>query len=40
MGQLLSSKECRFCHIEIVKPQCKVATEKKGCYIYEIQNCN
>ncbi len=39
-GQPLTSKECRFCHIETVKPQWEEAIKKKGYYIYEMENCN
>lgn len=39
-GQPLSSRECRFCHIETVKPQWSEAIKKKGYYIYELENCN
>ncbi|SDA94131.1 protein of unknown function [Algoriphagus alkaliphilus] len=39
-GQLLTSKECGFCHIETVKPQWKESIEKQGYFIYEMENCN
>lgn len=38
-GQPLSSKECRFCHIETVKPDWQEAVEKQGYFIYEMENC-
>jgi Domain of unknown function (DUF2024) len=36
----LSSKECRFCHIEEVKPSWKEAIDNQGYFIYEMENCN
>ncbi|AZJ32198.1 MULTISPECIES: DUF2024 family protein [Tenacibaculum] len=36
----LSSKECVFCHIEILKPEWEDAIHKKGYFIYEMENCN
>lgn len=38
-GQPLTSKECRFCHIESVKPQWEDAIRKNGYYIFEMENC-
>lgn len=39
-GQPLTSKECRFCHIETVKPQWEKAINSKGYYVYEMENCD
>lgn len=39
-GQPLTSKECRFCHIESVKPQWEASIKANGYYIYEMENCN
>lgn len=39
-GQPLSAKECRFCHVETVKPNWQEAIEKQGYFIYEMENCN
>lgn len=39
-GQPLTSKECRFCHIETVKPQWEIEIKKKGYFIYEMENCD
>lgn len=39
-GQPLTSKECRFCHIESVRPQWAETIKKNGFYIYEMENCN
>lgn len=36
----LTSKECRFCHIEMLKPRWEEAIQKNGYYIYEMENCN
>lgn len=38
-GQPLSSNECRFCHIESVKPQWEAEIEHKGYFIIEMENC-
>lgn len=38
-GQPVTSKECRFCHIEQVKPQMEVEIKQKGYCILEIENC-
>lgn len=39
-GQPLTSKECRFCHIETLKPQWEIDINKKGYFILEMENCN
>ena len=39
-GQPLSSKECRFCHIETLQPQWEADIKKQGYYIVEMENCN
>jgi uncharacterized protein YifE (UPF0438 family) len=39
-GQPLTSNECRFCHIELVRPQWAESINKNGFYIYEMENCN
>lgn len=38
-GQPLTANECRFCHIETVKPEWKEIIIKQGYYIFEIENC-
>lgn len=38
--QPLSSKECRFCHIESVRPQWEAEIKQKGYFIIEMENCN
>jgi len=38
-GQPLTSKECKFCHIETVKLQWEGEIRKRGYFIYEMENC-
>ncbi|HQU99958.1 MAG: DUF2024 family protein [Bacteroidia bacterium] len=38
-GQPLTSKQCRFCHIETIKPAWETDIKQKGYYIYEMENC-
>lgn len=38
-GQPLTSKECRFCHIETVRPLWEVEIKQKGYFIIEMENC-
>lgn len=38
-GQPLTSKECKFCHVETAKPQWEAAIDEKGYFIYEMENC-
>jgi hypothetical protein len=38
-GQPLSSKECRFCHIETLRPPYEADINKQGYYILEMENC-
>jgi hypothetical protein len=39
-GQPLSSKECRFCHVETLRPQWEADIKKQGYFIIEMENCN
>jgi len=39
-GQPLTSKECRFCHIEKVRPQWEAEIKQKGYFIIEMENCD
>ena len=39
-GQTLSSEQCRFCHLETVRPQWEQAISSQGYYIIEMENCN
>lgn len=38
-GQPLASEECRFCHVETVRPQWEASIQEKGYYIDEMENC-
>ncbi len=38
-GQQLTSKECRFCHIETVRPQWQAEIGRQGYFIVEMENC-
>lgn len=38
-GQSLSSEECRFCHLETLKPQWEAELKEKGYFIIEMENC-
>lgn len=38
-GQPLTSKECRFCHIETVRTQWEAEIKQKGYFIIEMENC-
>lgn len=37
--QPLTSKECRFCHIETVKPLWEASIKSKRYFIIEMENC-
>jgi hypothetical protein len=39
-GQSLTSKECRFCHVETLRDDWKEAINKQGYFIIEMENCN
>lgn len=38
-GQALTSKECRFCHVETLRPSWENDIKRKGYYIIEMGNC-
>jgi hypothetical protein len=38
--QPLTSKECKFCHVESLRPEWEEAINNKGYYIIEMENCN
>lgn len=38
-GQLLTSNECRFCHIEKASAEVEKVIKQKGYYIIEMENC-
>lgn len=37
--QHITSKECQFCHIEMVRPQWETEIKQNEFYIYEMENC-
>lgn len=39
-GQSLTSEQCRFCHLETVRPQWEATIKGQGYYILEMENCN
>ena len=39
-GQALSSKECRFCHIDKAPIEVENQIRANGFYIIEMENCN
>lgn len=39
-GQPLSSKQCRLCHIESLKPSWEKEIDEKGYFIIEMEGCN
>ena len=39
-GLSLSSKECRYCHMERATDAMILSIHEKGFYILEMQNCN
>lgn len=38
-GQALTSKQCRLCHIEQLRPEWKVEIDEKGYFIIEMEGC-
>jgi Domain of unknown function (DUF2024) len=38
--QRLTSNECRFCHVETLKPKWEEAIIRDGFYIIEMENCH
>jgi len=39
-GQPLSSKQCRLCHIEHLRPEWEADIREKGYFIIEMEGCN
>lgn len=39
-GQPLTSKECKFCHVETLSPNWEEKINKQGYFIIEMENCN
>ncbi|MFN0130593.1 MAG: DUF2024 family protein [Verrucomicrobiales bacterium] len=37
-GQPLSSRECPFCHVELVRPRREMAIQRDGHFILEMEN--
>lgn len=37
--QPLSSKECRFCHVEAIRHDWEMEIKQKGYFIIEMENC-
>ena len=38
-GQPLTSNQCKYCHVEEVKPEWESDIIEKGYYIIEMENC-
>jgi len=38
-GQPLTSKECRFCHVETLRPNWEADIKSKGYFIIEMEGC-
>lgn len=38
-AERLSTRECRFCHIESASPELEAAVTRDGYYIIEMENC-
>ena len=39
-GQPLTSKQCRLCHIEHLRPEWEAKIDDKGYFIIEMEGCN
>ena len=39
-NQPLTSKECTYCHTEMIKPHWENDIQEKGYFIVEMENCN
>jgi hypothetical protein len=39
-GQPLTAKECRFCHVESMRPSWEVDINQQGYAIIEMENCS
>ena len=39
-GQALSSKQCRLCHIETLRPAWEKDIDEQGYFIIEMEGCN
>ena len=38
--QLLTSKECSFCHVQMLQPKFEEEIKENGYYIIEMENCD
>lgn len=38
-GQALSSKQCRLCHIETLRPEWEIEIDSNGYFIIEMEGC-
>jgi sorbitol-specific phosphotransferase system component IIA len=38
-GQSLTSRECRLCHVESVRPEWEEAIRQDGYFVLEMENC-
>lgn len=38
-GQSLTAKECRFCHVESMRPQWEALIREQGYFIIEMEGC-
>ncbi|MEZ5307986.1 MAG: DUF2024 family protein [Pyrinomonadaceae bacterium] len=38
-GQVITTKECRFCHIEEASPEIGRSINERGFHIIEMENC-
>lgn len=39
-GQALTAKQCRLCHIEVLRPEWEAEIEEHGFFIIEMEGCN
>ncbi|MBS1653021.1 MAG: DUF2024 family protein [Bacteroidetes bacterium] len=39
-GQALTASECKFCHVQSIKPKREEEIKQKGYSIYEMENCD
>jgi len=39
-GQLLSSEQCRLCHMELIRPEWETEIKEKGYFIIEMEGCD
>ncbi len=39
-GQSLTSEQCRFCHLETMRPQWEESIKSQGNHIIEMENCD